>query len=211
MRDLLRLFAAALLLLGIPPSAGSAANRINLFPKLHAGQTFSYRIGYRAETKTRTESAVAAPMAPAGGVTDEHLQLQGEVEEVRRENGGNVARLRIWIVQPEAAPAAVPQKGAASAEPAPQSAAKKKEIEFTLRANGQVSALKGLDTLSTQEQAAWQEWVARFGVAAVFPEKGVRPRQKWKTFETISSSALAGLQWEKNRNMCTTLLARACS
>lgn len=210
MKDVLQILSGILFLTGIPHVASSPAERVNLNPKLRAGQTFSYQIGYRAQAQTKTESAVAAPMAPPGGLTDEHLQLQGEVEEIRAENGGSVARLRTWIVQPDIASAASLGKGAARTEEAAQATSKKKEIEFTLHANGGVTDLKGLDALTLQEQAAWQEWVARFGVAAIFPEKGVKAGDKWKTSEPISSSALAGLQWEKeseyvNDEPCKTM------
>lgn len=193
MSDFFRILPGVLLLLG----GAGAADHVDLSPKLRAGQTFSYQIGYRAQVQTNTESAVAAPMAPPGGLTDEHLQLQGEVEEVLPENGGSVARLRTWIVPTDAVSALRLGKGPSKAEEASQGPNKKKEIEFTLHANGQVSDLKGLDALTTQEQAAWQEWVARFGVSAIFPENGMKMGDKWKTSEPISSSALAGLQWEK--------------
>jgi hypothetical protein len=197
MKAFWQIIAGGLLLVAIPREAGSAAGGINLSPKLQQGQTFSYQIGYRAETRTKTESAVAAPMAPPGGLTDEHLQLQGEVEEVRPEGTGTLARLRTWILESDAAAATNASGSAANVSESAKPDKKKKEIELTLHANGQVSDLKGMDALTPEEQAAWQEWVARFGTAAIFPAKGVKPGDKWKAVEPIPSAVLTGLQWDK--------------
>jgi hypothetical protein len=169
-----------LLLAAVPLGAEGGADRITLFPKLRVGQTFTYRIVYRSEIRTKTESAVVAPMAPAGGQTGVRGMLQVEVKDVQPEGEKTMVRLRTRFAEPDE------QEGKAE-----------KAVEFTLHGDGRVSDVKGLDALSPEEQEAWRDWVAQFGIAAVFPEKGVRPGEKWKTEESIPAAALAGLLWGK--------------
>ena len=189
--------ALLIVLATMPSKAGSSADRISLFPRLRTGQTFTYQVGYRSETRTKTQSSVVAPMAPLGGQTDAQLFLQCEVDEVRIEAGKTLARLRTRIVEPDLIAATNAAQGAGAASEATQAGKREKAVLFTLHANGQVSDVKGMEGLSAEEQAAWQEWVARFGVAAVFPERGVKLGEKWKTEEPIPSAALARLLWEK--------------
>lgn len=199
MKRVVRFLGCCLLVVAVPGKARIPSERVVLFPKLSVGQTFRYQIGYRAVTNTTTESNVAAPMAPTGGQTNASILLQVEVEDLRTEAGMMVAHLRTRIVEPDAS---APAKGTTiNSTPASNSAGKlekrEKEVEFTLHGDGQVSDLEGLDRLSADEQAAWQEWVARFGGGAAFPERGVKPGEKWKRDEPIQNAVLSGLSWEK--------------
>jgi hypothetical protein len=183
-------------------AAPDSVERVVLFPKLSVGQTFRYQIGYRAATNTSTESTVAAPMAPTGGQTNENLLLQVEVDDLRIDAGRTLARLRTQIVDPDAFAATKPV-GSKPSNPAPdpnaaaKSATRAKTVEFVLHPDGQVTDVEGLDKLSPDEQAAWQEWLARFGGGASFPERGIKPGEKWKAEEPISNALLTGLSWEK--------------
>jgi hypothetical protein len=114
-----------------------------------------------------------------------------EVDDLRMDAGRAVARLRTRIVEQDAAAA-----NAATSDAA-KSARSEKTVEFVLHADGQVTDLEGLDRLSADEQAVWQEWVARFGAGASFPEKGIKPSDKWKAEESIPNALLTGLSWEK--------------
>jgi hypothetical protein len=186
-----------LLFLAASNQAGQNPDRVSLFPKLALGQIIRYQVGYRAETHTTTESNVVAPMAPTGGQIDALLHLQVQVEDLRLEAAKPVVRLQTTIEEPALTkPAtAAPEKGETDKSNA--SAPRSKTVAFTLHADGQVTDLDGLDRLSADEQAAWQEWVARFAAGGVFPERGVKPGDKWKIDEPISNALLAGLSWEK--------------
>lgn len=201
MKRLFRCCCCFLLVLAVPCEARDNPDRVILFPKLSVGQTFRYQIGYLANTSTNTESTVVAPMAPTGGQISANLLLQAEVEDLRLDVGKMVVRLRTRIVDPEAI---VPNVAGPpnnvqipNANDASKSAKRDKTVEFTLHSDGQVSDVEGLDKLSSEEQAAWEEWVARFGGGAALPEKGVRAGEKWKTEEPITNALLSGLSWEK--------------
>jgi hypothetical protein len=190
MNKYLRWLGCCLFSIVLPCAARDNADRVVLFPKLSLGQTFRYQIGYRAATNTTTESTVAAPMAPSAGQTNTSLLLEVEVDDLRMDVGRAVARLRTRIIEPDAATST-------SASDAAKSAKREKTVEFVFHADGQVTDVEGLDRLSADEQAAWQEWVSRFGSGASFPEKGIKPGEKWKAEEPIPTALLTGLSWEK--------------
>ena len=204
MNSNLRLFGCCLLSAAVPCAARDNADRVVLFPKLSVGQTFRYQIGYSAKTNMNTESTVAVPMAPTGGQTNENLLLLVEVEDLRVDAGRILARLRTRIVEADASVPAAPAsdgkaatKSTQNQDEAAKSGKREKTLEFVLHADGQVTDVEGLDRLSADEQSAWQEWVARFGGGAAFPEKGIKPGEKWKAEEPITNALLAGLSWEK--------------
>jgi len=204
MNKFLRLFGCCLISMAVPCAARDNANRVILFPKLTVGQSIRYQIGYRSTTNTSTESTVAAPMAPTGGQTNAILLLLIEVEDLRADAGRTVARLHTQIVEPAvvtpnaaASDARMSTSNTQNPNVVGKSTNREKTIGFTLHGDGQVTDVEGLDRLSAEEQAAWQEWVARFGGGAAFPEKGVKPGEKWKAEEPISNALLTGLSWEK--------------
>ena len=204
MNKCLRLLSCCVIAAAVPCAARDNVDRVVLFPKLSVGQTIHYQISYSAKTNTNTESTVAAPMAPAGGQTNEILLLLVGVEDLRVDAGRTVVRLRTRFVDPDAAvPNAMasdvkaPPSSAENANDSGKSGKREKTVEFTLHADGQVTDVEGLDRLSAEEQAAWQEWVARFGGGASFPEKGIKPGEKWKAEEPIPNALLTGLSWEK--------------
>ncbi|MGC1415611.1 MAG: hypothetical protein WA817_10035 [Candidatus Acidiferrum sp.] len=204
MNRFLLFLGGCLILVAVTCKARSTGDRVVLQPKLHVGQIIRYQVGYRATNNTNTESTVAAPMAPTGGQISANIQLQVDVEDLRTEAGMTLARLRTQIVDADAippSPVAANSAAPTNSTPNPTSAQKSsppgKTVELTLRSDGQVSDVKGLDKLTADERAAWQEWVDRFGGAAPFPEKGIRPGDKWKRDEPIPESLLAGLSWEK--------------
>lgn len=199
MNKFLGLLSSFLFFTLISAAPRNDADRVILFPKLHVGQILRYQVGFRATTNTSTESSVAAPMAPTGGQTNANILLQAEVEDLRGGAGETLARLRVRIIDPSdlAVNRGAPSNTAQPSHTEKGSAQPGKTLLLTLQRDGQVTDVQGLDRLAPDELAAWQEWVARFAGAAVFPENGVRPGQKWKREEPIANAMLAGLSWEK--------------
>ncbi|MGC1484662.1 MAG: hypothetical protein WA789_12785 [Candidatus Acidiferrum sp.] len=199
MNKLWQFLGCCLMLTAVSAAARNNADRVVLSPRLHVAQIIRYQIGYRATTNTNTESTVAAPMAPTGGQMNASILLQIEVEDLRSEAGTTSVRLRTQIVEPaiSASNSTALSKNTQNSSGAGRSVSSGKLVEFTLHGDGQVTDVQGLDMLSADERAAWQEWVARFGGGATFPEKGVKLGEKWKRDEPIPNSLLAGLSWEK--------------
>lgn len=198
MNKLVRFLGCCLLSLGVPCVARDNSDRVVFFPKLAVGQTIHYRVGYSAKTNTNTESTVAAPMAPNGGQTNSNFLLRLEVDDLRVDSGRTVARLRTRIVEPEAAAAGTTALNTTASSDAEKSASKDRIVAFTFHSDGQVTDIEGLNKLSADEQAAWQEWVARFGGGASFPEQGVKLGEKWRAEEPVPNALLTGLAWEKD-------------
>ena len=193
-----RVLACAFLLTAFPRGAGSRTERINLFPKLQAGQTIAYQIRYRTDRDIKTQSTVAALLVPGVEQIDVRGLLRMEIVGVHSEGGKTAIHAQAQfetlnsnadLKTPEAEP---PLDNLRRIDPQP------KIMEFTIAADGQVSDVKGLDTLLPEQQQAWGEWVSLFAMAAAFPEKGVKRGEKWESDEAEQSPApLAGLVWLK--------------
>ncbi|MCU1240487.1 MAG: hypothetical protein JWO71_1213, partial [Candidatus Acidoferrum typicum] len=75
---------------------------------------------------------------------------------------------------------------------------KEKFIEFTIRPDGRLDKVTGLDALFPEQQQAWQEWVSRFLLGAELPSSSVRISQRWSSAEAEKSPApIAGLRWTR--------------
>ena len=159
--------------------AGSRTpDRVNLFPKLRAGEGYAYQVRYQSEKKMRTESAVAAPMAPESAQSDTQRLLRVEVLSARGE--GRKTELRLWLrLTP------------------PDEPTKEKNAEFTLHRDGRVSDELGMDILPAEDREIIRAWVAQFAMAGIFPLAGVKRGERWKSEEEVSGAALAGLVWDK--------------
>ena len=193
-----RLLPCALTLAAVPPQAGSGSDRLNLFPKLHAGQSIAYLIRFRNDKEVKTRSNVAAPMAPNGLQVDAHGLLLIDVLGVQPDGGRAVIHARSRF---QALDSGVGLKHPGEKEPnwtSERVSVDDKSVEFTILADGQLKDVTGLDALVTDQQQAWQEWVTQFAIASVFPLEGVKLGEKWKREDAEKSpSPIAGLQWMK--------------
>jgi|ERR1700674_3939292 len=190
--------ACAFLLLALPREAGSRTERVNLFPKLQAGQTITYRLRYRLDKNIRTQSSVVSPHAPSATQIDVQGILRMEVVEARSAGERRVIQARTYFEALNSDTASkIPQAEAPVGE-ARRTDPKGKLVEFTISADGRVDDVKGLDKFSPEEQQAWGDWVSLFAMAAVFPERGVRRGEKWESDEAEKSPApIARLVWLK--------------
>jgi hypothetical protein len=190
--------ACAFLLLAIPRGARSRTERVNLFPKLQAGQTITYRLRYRLDKNIRTQSSVVSPQGPSAVQIDVQGILRMEVVEVRNagERGVIYARTRFEALNSEMA-FKLPNVEAPAGD-VQRTDPNGKLVEFTISAGGRVDDAKGLDKFSPEEQQAWGDWVSLFAMAAAFPERGVRRGEKWDSGEPEKSPApIARLVWSK--------------
>jgi hypothetical protein len=180
------------------PQAGSASDRLNLFPKLHAGQSIAYLIRFHNDKRVKTKSSVVAPMAPDGAQLDANGLLLIDVLSVLPDGARAVihARSRFQTVDSETRQKPPDQK--APSTMGDRMGVEYRLVEFTILADGTVKALKGLEDLLPEQQQAWQEWITQFAIAGVFPMEGVKLGEKWKAEEAEKSpSPIAGLEWSK--------------
>jgi hypothetical protein len=197
-RWLRRLLPLALASAAVSPQAGSASDRLNLFPRLHAGQSIAYLIRFLNDKKINTKSSVVAPMAPNGLQMDAHGLLLIDVLGVQPDGARAIvhARSRFQGLDSGASlkhPGQDAPNGSGEHE-----GVEDKSVEFTILADGQLKDVTGLDALVPDQQQAWQEWVTQFAIASVFPVEGVKQGEKWKTEESERApSPIAGLEWMK--------------
>jgi hypothetical protein len=176
----------------------AADKRINLFPKLRAGQTITYFIRFQSDKAIKTESKVVAPMAPDAPRIDALGLLRVEVLDVNEVGGKAVLQARGQFLT---LGSGVPVKGPGDKKPNAEkqpAAPNGKSFEFTISSDGSVNSVKGLDSLLPDQQQAWQQWVARFAVVWTLPANGVKFGEKWKSEQAEQAGVpIAGLNWAR--------------
>jgi hypothetical protein len=190
--------AAAILLLSVAIAA-AADERISLLPKLQAGQTVTYLIRFRSDKKIKTESSVAAPMAPNAAQIDAHGLLRIEILDVQLAGGKPAIHAKahfltldsgVWLKKPADKK---PDWDKQRIDPAGKS------IEFTISPDGSVEKISGLDSLFPEQQQAWQEWAARFAMAWTLSTQGLKIGDKWKSEQSEpAASPIAALSWARD-------------
>ena len=187
---LLALFAAVVC------EAKEHAKRVNLFPRLQAGQTLAYQISYHSDKQVKTQSSVIVAAPDNSARVDVNALLRLEVLGVQASGERAVIHARTTFqVLDSNLHSKVPQ----IEPPAKQLQKQDMEgnvVEFTILPDGRLDKVTGLDALSPEQQQAWQEWAARFLLAAAFHTQGVRVAQKWNSQEAENSPLpIAGLRW----------------
>ncbi len=176
--------------------ANAGEKRANLLPKLQSGQAFTYLIRYRSDKTVKTESRVVAPLAPNAAHVDARGLFRIEILDVRVEGSKTAVHARgqfltldsgLWLKKPGDKK---PNWDVQRVDPAG------KTIDFTISPDGSLQRLEGLDSLFTEQQQAWKEWVARFALAWTFPSGGVRIGDKWRSEQPERADApVAELHW----------------
>ena len=186
-----RAFLIAAFLVTAPPS--SFSQRLQLTPRLHAGQILLYRIDFTNSRNMQTQSSVASPqLSPSSNVNANGL-LQVEIIAT------GAAGLHIktyYSERDEHNSAAAPSQS--RGPQVSESVAPDKLVEVLIASNGSTSQIKGLDQLSPAQQFAWNDWLGRFTSSMTFPKAGVHVGQKWETSEPETDpSPIAALFWTK--------------
>lgn len=180
-------------------SAGSArphSVRVDLLPKLRAGQILFYDVSYSSDKQVKADSPAIPENSPDDTKLQVHALLRIEILDIqtRRDRSTMHARARFDALGLDAN-----SNTPASSPPASQKlseGATDKAVEFTILPDGRIDQVKGLDSLSPDQQQAWQEWASRFALPRVFPGDGVKLAKKVKSQEDETSpSPIAGLRW----------------
>lgn len=170
--------------------------RVNLFPRLQAGQTLAYQISYHSDKYVKTESRVIVAAPDDSAKIDVNAFLRLEVLGVQAQGDRAVihARTKFEVLNSDShfkVPNGEPPAGQVQRQD-PDA----KFIEFTILPDGRLDQVTGLDALLPEQQQAWQEWASRFLLAAAFRAPGARIAQKWNSEETEKSpSPIARLRW----------------
>jgi hypothetical protein len=172
--------------------------RATLFPRLHAGQTFTYYVRYRTKRDVKTESRVVTPTGPQDAETDAQWLLRVDILDVRSQGGRAAIHARSQFQSVVSAMAQNNTGGAQTSSGSPAQNPEAKFVEFTILPNGHVDVVTGLADLFPDQRQVWQVWLRQFAIAGVFPRDGVRPGQSWKSSEPEQApSPIVKLEWEK--------------
>jgi hypothetical protein len=178
--------------------AAAPIARVTLFPRLHAGQTFTYFVQYRTKKNVKTESRVVTPTGPQDAEMDAQWILHVDILDVHPQGERAAIHARSQF---QSVASAMAQNNAA-AQPtssgSPAQNVETKSVDFTILPDGRVDAVKGLAELFPDQRQVWQVWLRQFAIAGVFPRDGVRPGQSWKSNEPEQApSPIVKLEWEK--------------
>jgi hypothetical protein len=172
--------------------------RLDLFPRLQAGQTITYRIAYNVQKQTKTQSSVSWAQTPAGADINVQGLLRMDVLGVKAQGRRSTINARTWFESFNADAQTVPTTAQSTSSQKSSDDSQGIAIDFTVSPNGRIDQLRGLDALSPDQQQGWQQWATTFAAAAAFPTDGIKLGQKWKSEEPEKSSApLAGLVWTR--------------
>jgi len=160
---------------------------------LKAGQTFAYQISYHSDKQIQTKSNVIVATPADSAKVDLSALLHLDVLSVQAQGDNRAvirARTKFEILKPDS-------RAKAPWIEAPDKQLQKQDfVEFTIRADGRLDRVTGLDVLPPEQQQAWQEWASRFLLAAEFHAPAGRIAQKWSSVEKENSpSPIAGLRW----------------
>jgi hypothetical protein len=179
-------------------AAKERPERVNLFPRVQAGQVVAYQVSYHSEKNVKTESAVVFATPDNSAKIDVNALLRLEILGVQAQGGRAVirARTRFEVLNSDShfnVPQVEPPAGQVQRQD-PDT----KFIKFTILPDGSIEQVTGLDAFLPEQQQAWHEWASRFLLAATFRGPGVRVAQKWNSEESEQSpSPIAGLRWER--------------
>lgn len=178
--------------------AAAPTARATLFPKLHAGQTFTYYIQYRIKKNVKTESRVVTHTGPQDAETDAEWLLHVDILDVHPQGERSAIHARSQF---QSVASAMAQNNAGTQQPSSGSAApslESKPVDFTILPDGRVDSVTGLNDLFPDQRQVWQVWLRQFAIAGVFPRDGVKPGQSWKSSEPEQApSPIVKLEWEK--------------
>jgi hypothetical protein len=188
----------AVLVLLVAATTLAAGTRMKLFPNLQPAQTLTYLIRYQSDKNVKTESTVAAPMAPNAARLDAHGLLRIEVLDVQPAGTKKILHARAKFLSLDSGAWPKQHGDKKPVRDTQRSDPEAKSVEFTISADGFVENVQGLDSLLPEQQQAWQEWAARFTLAWTFPADGVKLAEKWKSEQPERAEApIAGLYWER--------------
>src|SRR3984957_10904703 len=113
--------------------AAAPTARATLFPRLHAGQTFTYYIQYRTKKNVKTESRVVTPTGPQNAETDAQWLLRVDTLDVHPQGDRSAIHARSQF---QSVASAMAQNNSGSQQASPGSSARNpesKSVDFTIQ------------------------------------------------------------------------------
>jgi hypothetical protein len=179
-------------------AAAAPIARATLFPRVHAGQTFTYFVQYRTKKNVKTESRVVTPTGPQNAETDARWLLRVDIVDVHPQGDRSAIHARSQF---QSVASATAQNNSGSQQASPGSSApnpESKSVDFTIEPDGRVDEVEGLAEIFPDQRQVWQVWLRQFAIAGAFPRDGVKPGQSWKSSEPEQApSPIVKLEWEK--------------
>ena len=183
-------------------AAAAPIARATLFPRVHAGQTFTYFVQYRTKKNVKTESRVVTHTGPQDAETDAQWLLRIDILDVHPQGQRASIHARSQFQSVASAMAQNNTGAVQTSSGSPAQNPEAKSVDFTILPDGRVDAVTGLVDLFPEQRQVWQVWLRQFAIAGVFPRDGVKPGQSWKSSEPEQApSPIVKLEWEKQATL----------
>jgi hypothetical protein len=194
--------------------------RIDLHPKLVAGEVLRYQVQLQTVTDTKRSGAVSDPQGPSrltvtwdatvrmevlgqGSPWAANSQALGTNDRRAAGAGPNASGvpMRIRTTYEHSAASVKSESPDPQAEDIEQSynRLEGQMIEFTVGADGHISDVHGLEAVLDNDQVrqAAEQWMAQVSGPAI-PPQGVALGQTWNSAQPATSMPLAGMMWRSN-------------
>jgi hypothetical protein len=175
----------------------SQPRRATLQPKLEPGDVVRYQIEFRTTSDTKSGGSVADPEGPSQVVITWDAKIRLDVLAAPDSAGTGAKLLRTTYEQSTAT--------VQSDTPDPETSAIVKQyqqlegraLEFTLAADGQVTAARGLEGFLPDQNTvnAAQQWVSQLSGGGGAPPTSISPGMTWSSEQAADKLPLAGLSW----------------
>jgi len=211
---------------GVPPpsprsNSPAGGARVVLAPKLVRGDVMRYRIQFQTTSQTSHSGAVQDPQGPSQltvtwdatirlEVLDQKLDPQpaptipsttppnASASSTATSQSNQAVRLRTTYEKSGATVQSDTPDPAAEGIEKQYSQLENQSMEFTLRGDGQISDVRGLEGILSDENArkAAEQWMMQLSGSASSPPGGIVPGQKWTSNQPATSLPLSGLVWQ---------------
>jgi hypothetical protein len=191
-----------------PPAATTSGSaRVRLQPRFTPGRVMRYRVALESDSSTRQSGSIKDPQGPASLDVTWDAVIRLEVSAAERSAAvappgrtaagtGAPIRLRITYETSQATLRSDTPEPRADDIQTQYAQLAGRSLEFTLTPGGQVSDIRGLEGLLTDDKtrAAVQQWIVQLSAASTVPADGIVPGQKWNSTQP-ADLPLAGLSW----------------
>ncbi len=166
-------------------------------PAWKPGSTAFYLVHLKTERDIKTKSAFALPQIPNEAKIDVSGILRVEILAANAA-GPNEVRFRTHFLYLLSDIGALQRGRKPDQSEVQQISPDNKYIDGTLRPDGQIAQVSGLDQLAPEQQSAWSEWAARFATAFLIETEARKRGAKWNSEQPETSpSPIAGLFWQE--------------
>jgi hypothetical protein len=177
-------------------SASTSPQHFPSAPHFTPGQTLRYLIESHTRTESRSSGAISDPQAPKSAEVSLTARIRLEVLSVTQASPNHPGQVRLRSTYEKlTSNTKTDQSDPTAAQPQPRfSALEGKSLEFTLRDDGTLRDVQGLEAVFPEDQSIVRDWLEQFARGIGPPKVGIAPGRHWSSEEPLTGfTPLLGL------------------